>query len=52
MTITRAKNELYLIYPLMRAGYGKHRHHHAATLAVLEEIPKDYVDEWNLRTYE
>ena len=52
VTITRAKNELYLIYPLMRAGYGNTGITMQQPSRFLEEIPKDYVDEWNLRTYE
>ncbi len=52
VAVTRARNELYLSYPLIRAGYGNT----GATLQqpsrFLEEIPKTMVDEWNLRTYE
>ncbi len=51
VAITRARNELYLSYPLFRAGYGNS----GATLQqpsrFLEEIPKELLDEWNLRTY-
>ncbi len=51
VAVTRARNELYLSYPLIRAGYGNT----GATLQqpsrFLEEIPKELVDEWNLRTY-
>ncbi|MBP9899851.1 MAG: ATP-dependent helicase [Verrucomicrobiota bacterium] len=51
VAVTRARNELYLSYPLIRAGYGNT----GATLQqpsrFLEEIPKALVDEWNLRTY-
>ena len=51
VAITRARNELYLSYPLIRAGYGNS----GATLQqpsrFLEEIPKELVDEWNLRTF-
>ena len=51
VAITRARNELYLSYPLIRAGYGNS----GATLQqpsrFLEEIPKELLDEWNLRTY-
>jgi DNA helicase II / ATP-dependent DNA helicase PcrA len=51
VTITRAKNELYLCYPLLRAGYGNTGITLQQPSRFLEEIPKDYVDEWNLRTY-
>jgi len=51
VTITRAKNELYLCYPLMRAGYGNTGITMQQPSRFLEEIPKDYLDEWNLRTY-
>jgi DNA helicase-2/ATP-dependent DNA helicase PcrA len=48
VAITRARNELYLRYPLIRMmGDG------GATLQqpsrFLNEIPKDLVDEWNLQ---
>jgi DNA helicase-2/ATP-dependent DNA helicase PcrA len=51
VTITRAKNELYLCYPLLRAGYGNTGITMQQPSRFLEEIPKDCVDEWNLRTY-
>jgi len=51
VTVTRAKNELYLCYPLMRAGYGNTGITMQQPSRFLEEIPKDHVDEWNLRTY-
>ncbi len=51
VTITRAKNDLYLCYPLMRAGYGNTGITLQQPSRFLEEIPKDYLDEWNLRTY-
>jgi DNA helicase II / ATP-dependent DNA helicase PcrA len=51
VAITRARNELYLSYPLIRAGYGNS----GATLQqpsrFLNEIPKELMDEWNLRPY-
>ena len=51
VTITRAKNELYLCYPLIRAGYGNTGATMQQPSRFLDEIPKDYVDEWNLRSY-
>ena len=50
VTITRAKNELYLCYPLMRAGYGNTGITMQQPSRFLGEIPKDYLDEWNLQT--
>jgi DNA helicase-2/ATP-dependent DNA helicase PcrA len=51
VTITRAKNELYLCYPLLRAGYGNTGITMQQPSRFLEEIPKEHLDEWNLRTY-
>lgn len=51
VTITRARNELYLCHPLLRAGYGNTGITMQQPSRFLEEIPKDFVDEWNLRTY-
>jgi DNA helicase-2/ATP-dependent DNA helicase PcrA len=51
VAITRAKNELYLSYPLERAtfsntgGDGMQR-----PSRFLSEIPRDQLNEWNLRT--
>jgi DNA helicase II / ATP-dependent DNA helicase PcrA len=50
VAITRAKNELYLSYPLIRAGFGN-----SAVDAMqrpsrfLDEIPGDLLDKWNLK---
>lgn len=51
VAITRAKNELYLSYPLLRAGYGNAGVTLQQPSRFLGEIPKDLVDEWNLRAY-
>lgn len=51
VAVTRAKNELYLSYPLLRAGYGNAGVTLQQPSRFLGEIPKDLVDEWNLRTY-
>jgi DNA helicase-2/ATP-dependent DNA helicase PcrA len=51
VAITRAKNELYLSYPLMRASFsntggdGRQR-----PSRFLSEIPRDLLNEWNLRS--
>ena len=50
VAITRAKNELYLSYPLIRGGFGN-----SAADAMqrpsrfLDEIPADLLDRWNLK---
>jgi DNA helicase-2/ATP-dependent DNA helicase PcrA len=50
VAITRAKNELYLSYPLIRGGFGN-----SAADAMqrpsrfLDEIPGDLLDKWNLK---
>ena len=51
VAVTRARNELYLSYPLMRAGFGNTGATMQQTSRFLEEIPKELVDEWNLRTF-
>ena len=51
VAITRARNELYLSYPLLRAGYGNSGGTLQQPSRFLEEIPKELLDEWNLRTY-
>ena len=49
VAITRARNELYLTYPLVRAmaGGGDAMQQPSRFLA---EIPKDLLDEWHLQT--
>jgi DNA helicase-2/ATP-dependent DNA helicase PcrA len=49
VAITRARNELYLSYPLIRAGYGGSGDSFQQPSRFLAEIPKDLVEEWNLR---
>ena len=50
VAITRAKNELYLSYPMIRAGFGN-----SAAESIqrpsrfLDEIPGDLLDKWNLK---
>lgn len=51
VAITRARNELYLSYPLVRAGYGSSGIALQQPSRFLEEIPKTLLDEWNLRSY-
>ena len=49
VSITRAKNELYLCYPLMRAGFGNSGDTYQSPSRFLAEIPKNLLNEWNLR---
>ena len=51
VSVTRAKNELYLSYPLIRAGYGNTGATMQQPSRFLDEIPKGLLEEWNLRTY-
>ena len=51
VAITRAKNELYLSHPLMRAGYGSTGMDAMQQPSrFLSEIPRDLLNEWNLRS--
>ena len=51
VAITRAKNELYLSYPLIRAGYGSTGIDAMQEPSrFLSEIPRDLLNEWNLRS--
>jgi DNA helicase-2/ATP-dependent DNA helicase PcrA len=49
VAITRARNELYLVYPLTRAGYGTGGDLLQRPSRFLYEIPKDLLEEWNLK---
>jgi DNA helicase-2/ATP-dependent DNA helicase PcrA len=50
VSITRAKNELYLCYPLIRGGFGQaHNDVFQSPSRFLSEIPKRLINEWNLR---
>ncbi|MFZ0826476.1 MAG: UvrD-helicase domain-containing protein [Verrucomicrobiia bacterium] len=50
VAITRAKNELYLCHPLIRAGYGSTgMDARQQPSRFLSEIPRDLLHEWNLR---
>jgi DNA helicase-2/ATP-dependent DNA helicase PcrA len=51
VAITRAKNELYLSYPLIRADYGSTGMDAMQEPSrFLSEIPHDLLNEWNLRS--
>lgn len=49
VAVTRARDELYLSYPLMRLGFGSSGDSFLQPSRFLREIPSDLVDEWNLR---
>ncbi|HEY2330243.1 MAG TPA: ATP-dependent helicase [Verrucomicrobiae bacterium] len=50
VSVTRAKNELYLCHPLIRGGFGQTGGDiYQSPSRFLSEIPKDLVNEWNLR---
>jgi DNA helicase-2/ATP-dependent DNA helicase PcrA len=50
VAITRAKNELYLSYPLIRGGFGNSGGDaFQSPSRFLSEIPKELLNEWNLR---
>ena len=50
VALTRAKNELYITYPLIRAGYGSTGMDSMQSPSrFLSEIPRDLLNEWNLR---
>ncbi|MEW6305262.1 MAG: UvrD-helicase domain-containing protein [Verrucomicrobiota bacterium] len=51
VAVTRARDELYLSYPLIRVtqGYTGDMMQHPSRF--LHEIPKDLIEEWNLRSF-
>ena len=51
VAVTRARDELYLSYPLVRAGYGGGMEALQHPSRFVNEIPKDLVEEINLRTF-
>ncbi len=51
VAITRARNELYLICPLIRAGYGGSGDMPQRPSRFLKEIPRELVEEWKLRPF-
>jgi DNA helicase-2/ATP-dependent DNA helicase PcrA len=51
VAITRARNELYLSYPLIRAVQGYAGDAIQQPSRFLNEIPEDLVDEWNLKPF-
>jgi DNA helicase II / ATP-dependent DNA helicase PcrA len=51
VAITRARNELYLSHPLLRATHGYAGEALQQPSRFLSEIPKDLLDEWNLKPH-
>ncbi len=51
VALTRARNELYLSYPLIRAGFGGAGDTMQRPSRFLQEIPKDQVEEWSLKPF-
>ena len=50
VALTRARNELYMSYPLIRTGFGNSGNDAMQQPSrFLSEIPKDLVNEWQLR---
>jgi DNA helicase-2/ATP-dependent DNA helicase PcrA len=51
VAITRARNELYLSFPLIRSMPGNTGDMMQQPSRFLSEIPKELIEEWNLRRY-
>jgi len=51
VAVTRARNELYLSYPMVRMLPGSGGDAMQQPSRFLEEIPRELVEEWNLRSY-
>src|SRR6266498_2440166 len=51
VAITRARNELYLSYPLIRAAQGYSRDVLQQPSRFLKEFATDLVDDWSLKTF-
>jgi len=51
VAVTRARNELYLSYPLIRARYGSGGDLMQRPSRFLREIPASLIEEWDLKSY-
>lgn len=51
VAITRARNELYLTYPFLRRGNHPGEELRQRPSRFLGELPRELLDEWNLRPY-
>jgi len=52
VAITRARNELYLSYPIIRMMPGGSGDVFQQPSRFLKDIPKELIEEWNLRTFD
>ena len=50
VAVTRAKDELYLSYPFVRGGFGNSGDTFQTPSRFLNEIPRELVNEWNLKS--
>lgn len=51
VAVTRARNELYLSYPMVRKGFSGDGFELQHPSRFLSEVPTELVEEWNLRRY-
>ena len=51
VAVTRARNELYLSYPMVRRGFSGDGFELQQPSRFLSEIPAELVEEWDLRSY-
>lgn len=51
VAVTRARNELYLSYPLIRSTYGSGGDSLQHPSRFLKELPVELLEEWNLRSF-
>jgi DNA helicase-2/ATP-dependent DNA helicase PcrA len=51
VAVTRARNELYLSYPMVRRGFSGDGFELQQASRFLGEIPAELVEAWNLRSY-
>jgi len=51
VAVTRARNELYLSYPMVRRGFSGDGFELQQASRFLGEIPAELLEEWNLRAY-
>lgn len=49
VALTRARNELYLSYPLLRTSYDRSSPERQMASRFIREMPPELMDEWNLR---
>ena len=52
VAITRARNELYLSYPLIRLGFGDSDDTMQQPSRFLGEIPRELIEEWSLKPFQ